>query len=60
MDQTDKGQIAYWMEQIIANLGEDAEKTLEYCSRIFSYAESDGEFPGEDPSLCQSAARGRG
>ena len=51
MDQTDKGQIAYWMEQIIANLGEDAEKTLEYCSRIFSYAESDGEFPGEDPEM---------
>lgn len=43
MDQKDKEQIVYWMDQAAANLGRESEKTLEYCSRIFSYAESCGE-----------------
>lgn len=46
MDQKDKEQIVYWMDQAAANLGRESEKTLEYCSRIFSYAESCGEDLG--------------
>ena len=51
MDQADNEQIKYWMEQAVANLSGHSEKTLEYCSRIFSYAVADGEFQGEDPDM---------
>lgn len=47
MDQTDREQIAYWMDQAVANLLEHSEKTLEYCSLIFSYMESQKELQGE-------------
>lgn len=42
MDQAGREQIVYWMEQAIANLNGHSEKTLEYCSQIFSYIESEG------------------
>ena len=48
MDQVENQQIAYWMEQAVANLGEHSEKTLEYCSLIFSYVESDRASFRED------------
>ena len=47
MDQTDREQIAYWMDQAVANLLEHSDKTLEYCSLIFSYMESRKELHGE-------------
>ena len=48
MDRADSGQIVYWMDQAMANLGGHSEKTLEYCSQIFSYIESDRTSHGEE------------
>ena len=48
MDRADSEQIVYWMDQAVANLSGHSEKTLEYCSQIFSYIESDGTSHGEE------------
>ena len=48
MDRADSGQIVYWMDQAMENLGGHSEKTLEYYSQIFSYIESDRTSNGEE------------
>ena len=51
MDHTGDGQIIYWMEQAVADLGRHSEKTLEYCSRIISYVDSHAGSLGENHDM---------